>query len=67
MQAIDLVRFALGVGDHVFQGLVADLRDHPLATQSPAGRVITNVRSGHCRCRTTSGAWRGSRSSPMTR
>jgi hypothetical protein len=37
MQAIDLVRFALGVGDHVFQLLVADLRDHPLATQSPAG------------------------------
>ncbi|QOV90073.1 DinB family protein [Humisphaera borealis] len=37
MQAIDLVRHALGVGDHVFQGLVADLRDHPMATQAPTG------------------------------
>lgn len=37
MQAIDLVRSALHLGDHVFQALVADLREHPLATQSPVG------------------------------
>lgn len=37
MQAIDLVRSSLGLGDYLFQALLKDLRDHPLATQSPAG------------------------------
>lgn len=37
MQAIDLVRFSLNLTDGLFQKLVADLRTHPMATQSPAG------------------------------
>ena len=37
MQAIDLVRSALATGDFVFTALIADLRNHPMATQAPTG------------------------------
>jgi hypothetical protein len=37
MQATDLARFSLNTGDKVFTRLIADLREHPLATQSPSG------------------------------